>query len=136
MSFVNNEPSLRLEDYPKESADSFDKLFNSITPYFASLTSTVNGRIDFVDNIAAITKDYDLTNVRLPINFQWTYTAAPPMDLRCIKATGGIVPTILIPAWSYDPGTFTISVTQLIEAPGMAAPVAGRRYRFSLRATV
>lgn len=134
--FIRNEPSLRMEDYPKELASGFASLFRTLTPYFASLTSTINGSVDFTDNIAAVTKSYDMTNVQFPINIQWTFTGKSPVDLRVTKASAANVATILIPAWSFDVSTNIISITKLLEAPAMALPAIGTRYQFTVRATI
>lgn len=136
MGFIRNEPNLRLEDYPKEVAGAMGKLFRTLTPFFTSIMASVNQDINFEDNIVSVTKDYDLTNVQLPINLLWTNKSRLPRDLRVMKAQVGSAPTVLIPAWSFDVSTFTISITQLLEAPGMSAPVIGLRYQFSVRATV
>jgi hypothetical protein len=136
MSFIRNEPSLRMEDYPKELASGFSSLFRTLTPYFSSITSSINGSIDFVDNIAAVTKSYDMTNVQFPINIQWPFAGNPPKDLRVMKASAANVATILIPAWSFDVSTNIIAITKILEAPGMALPVVGVRYQFSVRATI
>lgn len=134
--YVRNEPTLRLEDFPKETAPSMSKLFRILTPFFSSLTAVVNGSVDFVDNIASVTKDYDLNNLQVPINIQWPFPGRVPVDLRITKALGANTATILIPAWSFDVSTNTIAISQIFEVPGMAAPVVGRRYQFTVRATI
>lgn len=136
MAFIRNEPNLRMEDYPKELASGFASLFRTLTPYFSSVTSVLNGSVDFTDNIAAVTKSYDMTNVQFPINIQWTFTAKPPMDLRVTKASASNVPTILIPAWSFDVSTNIVSITKILEAPAMSLPSLGVRYQFTVRATI
>ena len=136
MSFIRNEPSLRMEDYPKELAGGFSSLFRTLTPFFTSLTAAVNGSIDFVDNISAVTKSYDMTNVQFPVNIQWPFSGKSPVDLRITMASKANVATILIPAWSFDVSTNIISITKILELPGMSAPTVGTRYQFTVRATI
>lgn len=136
MSFLRNEPTLRQEDYPKETASSMSRLFNSLTPFFSAITTLINGEIDYVYNIAAVTRSYSLTNVIVPFSIQWPFVGRPPMDLRITKALAGSTPTILIPAWSFDVSTNTIAVTKILEAPGMSVPVVGVLYQFTVRATI
>ncbi len=135
MTYLRNQPSLRQEDYPKDTLSTTGKLFGALNPFFSAVTDLINGQIDYVNNIAAVTKTYSFSNVIVPINIQWPFNV-PPLDLRITKALAGSTPTILIPAWSFDVSTNTIAVTKILEAPSMSVPVSGVLYQFTIRATV
>lgn len=131
-------PTLRVEDYPSEQSW-IGKLFVQINPVLQSLYQVLNQNIDFSVNIMSITQNYDMTVTTFQaFKFQWPFPNSKPIDLRVIKALKGttLTPTILLPAWSYDASTTTITVTQILEVTSSGIAQMSGRYQYSVRATV
>lgn len=137
MSKLNQPTNLRAEDYP-EQASWIGRLFIVLNGFIQSVQSVLDQNIDFSTNIKSVTKDFDTTALTFPIVFSWPYKGFKPVDLCVMNATNESSATCLLPAWSFDSSTNNITISYLTEvsASGIAAISSGRRYKFSVRATV
>lgn len=137
MSKLNQPTNLRTEDYPDQAAW-IGRLFAVLNPFIVSVQSVFDSNVDYSSNIRSVVKDFDTTSLTFPITFQWPFSNYKPSSLSVYAASGANSPTALIPAWSYDSSNSNITISYLTEvsATGAAAVTSGRRYKFSVRATV
>lgn len=137
MSKLNQPTNLRAEDFPEQNSW-IGRLFVVLNAFIQSVQSVLDNNIDFFTNIRSVTKDFDTTSLTFPITFQWPFTQVKPLALTVLSATSDTASICLIPAWSYDSSNNQITVRYLTEvsASGVSAVTTGRRYKFSLRATV
>jgi hypothetical protein len=134
---LNQATNLRVEDYPDQNKW-IGRLFIVLNSLFASLNQVLDGNIDYITNIRAVTREYDTSALSFPIIFAWPYTQGEPKDLRVTQASADAVATILEPAWSFNASTRQISVSYMavLGAGSVSAVTSGVRYKFTIRATV
>jgi hypothetical protein len=134
---LDQNTNLRVEDYA-DQAKWIGRLFVTLTGFITQVQRIFDNNIDYTTNIRSTTRSYDTTALSFPVAFEWPYKQADPADLTVIKAMAGTDATVLIPAWSFDASTREISIEYMTEvsASGVAAPVTGTRYRFTVRATI
>lgn len=134
---LNQSVNLRVEDFPSEK-DWISRLFVTLNPVLNAVNQVLDYNIDFATNIRSVTKAYDTSNLTLPIEFSWPFSAFTPVDLRITQAAVDLTEAVLLPAWSYDASTQVISITSLYHATtaGLAEVSVGTRYQFTVRVTV
>lgn len=133
---LNQIPNLRTEDFPSEQTW-ISKLFIQLNPFIQAVNQVLTQNVDFISNIKAVTREYDISSFQ-PFNFQWPFSDASPLDVRVVKALKGttLTPTLLMAAWDYDSSGRTISITRLTEINATSVSALSGRYQFTIRATV
>lgn len=136
MSQLNQNPNLRVEDFPSEQSW-INKLFVQLNPFIQGVSNVFDKNIDFSTNIKSISRDYDITSFQ-EFGFLWTFTDSIPIDVRVVKAMKGTqqTPTILLLAWKYNPTNKQITITNVVEVNGTSVIELSGRYQFTIRATV
>lgn len=130
MSKIPPLTSLRTEDYPAEQRTWLPRLFLPLNQFLTAVTNCLNGRVDFGQNIPALTQQlsfvYDGTVRRIAWNL-----AMPPVIFWCGQATEDTVAIAVQPKWVYDFSTGTISVT-FLKSDGSELTV-GTSYKIAIR---
>lgn len=136
---LNQNPNLRVEDFSSEQTW-IGRLFIQLNPFIQSLNQIVNGNLDFLTNIKSVTRTFVLSfqGTFIPISFLWTFTDDNPNDLTIIRATktSAQTPTILLPAWSYDIASNTITISRLTEVNASSVSAVSGDYQFTVRVSV
>lgn len=129
-------PNLRVEDFPTEM-NWINRLFIQLNPFNRLIYQILDNNIDFITNIKAVTKEYNISSFQA-FNFLWPFKDADPNDLRIIKALKGVqqTPTILLPAWSYDKTNRLINITNILEINETYIASLSGEYKFTIRATI
>lgn len=131
---LNQIPVLRSEDFPSQQSW-ISGLFVQLNPFFQAVSQAFDSNIDYVTNIKSVTRDYSISSFQ-PFNLAWGFKDVAPNQVTVIKAVKGSTPTILLPAWSYDSGKRTITVSQLVEITRTGVSALSGSYNFTIRATI
>ncbi len=131
---LSTPPNLRTEDFPDQK-NWIARLFIQLNPYFLQIQQSVN-QIDY-SNINSITRELTYTNVQFPIKLQWTFDSTP-MSCQILSAKKGSeqTPTALIPVWSYDASSKTISISKIYELTDSGAVLAQEQFKFVMRISI
>lgn len=129
--------NLRVEDYP-DQATWIGRLFNVLNPFITTSQQIFDNNVDFATNIRSVTKDFDTSQISFPINFDWGFSQADPVQVLVTKGVMGVSPVVLLPAWSFDASTRQVSISNIVmvSSTGVSALTTGTRYKFTVRATV
>lgn len=133
---LSQQPILRVEDFPGQQ-NWLGRLFVQLNPFIQTLFQIFDANISFGDNIKAVTKTYSISTFQ-SFSFLWPYKDAAPQDVRVIQATKGNsrTPSMLMAAWSYDSGTFSITIHDIVEVSSSGVASLSGIYNFTMRATV
>jgi hypothetical protein len=131
---LSTPPNLRTEDFPDQKSW-IARLFIQLNPFFLQTQQAVN-QIDYT-NIESITRELSYANVQFPIKLQWTFESTP-MSCQILSAKKGTeqTPTVLVPVWTYDASSKTISVTKMYEITDGGTVLAQGQYKLVMRISI
>ncbi len=129
--------TLRVEDFPDEQRGWLRSLFSQLNPLFSSIDQILNQNIDFSTNIPSVTQSYSIDSFQT-FSIKWAFTGYKPAFLSVSNSYNVATqsPTILLPAWSYDPGSSLITVSNMLEATTAGNVALTGKYTFNVRVSV
>lgn len=133
MSRIPPLTALRVEDFDADQRKWLPRLFLPLNQFLTAVTGCINGRVEFSLNIPAqdqvLSFVFDGVSVQ---KFAWRLEATfPPRILWVGQATEAGLPVAVLPNWSYDPSTQTISIS-FVKLDGSAL-TSGASYSIFIR---
>lgn len=133
MSRIPPLTSLRVEDYPGDQRAWLPRLFLPLNQFFTAVTNTLNGRVDFGDNIPAQSANlsfvYDSTSQRI----MWSLPTAPT-QLWVGQASENGVSIGVVPIWTYDFSAKLVTANFVkINGTSISNLVVGNSYKIAIR---
>jgi hypothetical protein len=101
--------TLRTEDYPSEQRAWLPRLFLPLNSFLTAASAAINGNIEFGSNIPAQDQVLSFTYNGLAQRFAWNGNA-DPVILWVGQATEGGITTSVLPIWSFDSSSRTVTV--------------------------
>lgn len=128
-------PKLRLEDFPPD-VKWLGKLFIQLNPYIEAINNVINGNLDFVDNIAAVTKSYSISTFQ-EFSILWPFNNSP-QSCQIVSALKGSppAPCFLLLAWSYNATTQSVTISNMLEVTSSGNFNLNGSYQFTVRVSV
>jgi hypothetical protein len=128
---------LRIEDFPKDQQSWLGSLFTQLNPLFDSINKILNQNIDFSTNIPSVTQSYSIDSFQT-FSMKWNFPDQRPAFLSVGSAYNVATqsPTVLMAAWSYDPSSRLITVSNMLEATVGGNVALTGKYTFNVRVSV
>lgn len=131
---IPSSPQLRSEDFDQTVQPWIGRLLSPLNTFITSVTTAINGRLTFVENVLGQEKllSFTYASNTLPLKFMVSFSGTVK-SLQIVAATEDGSPVAVVPAWSVS-GT-TVSITDLVKLSSGAASTlqVGSKYNLTVR---
>lgn len=135
MSRIRPATPFKSEDYPTQRAW-IGAFFSSLNPFLTDVAAAITRGLTFTDNISSVTTtiefSYTGTASDFPKKIAYGFTDAPA-EVRVCSCLEGSTRRLALVNWTFNE---SVNVTDVVIYDGSTwrKPVAGTRYRLTLRA--
>ncbi len=138
MGLVNDQSTLRTEDFPPEQRKWIATLLAPLNSFLTDVTQAINGNLTFGENVPcqdiALVFTYGSAS-DFPKLAKWDLASKNlrPKELRLCSATENGTAIAVVHSWYYDNGSVKITGIFKVTSSGIASLTSGAQYNIVFR---